>query len=178
MFISIKIAIVMPLLLLAACTKPVSQFPLSITSATELNLDDKGRPLSAVLRIQQLRDDGPFRKMTQEASLSASREKEILGNSLINEKEILLTPGENMEELLQLKEGVRFIAVTGQFRKADPHWWRLLYDITKINKKGIVLQAGACHLSPQSPPSLPLAGQHGAPHPDCHKNATHNSKRR
>ena len=178
MFISIKTTMIMALLLLTACTKPITRFPLSIASGAELNLDDRGRPLSTVLRIQQLRDDAAFRKMTQEHSTSPAREKELLANSLINEKEILLTPDGKMEEVVQLKEGARFIAVTGQFRKADPHWWRLLYDVGKIDKKGIVLQAGACHLSPQSPPSLPLAGQNSDSHPDCHKTTTHNSKKR
>jgi len=97
---------------------------LDVSAREELNPDDKGRSLSVLLRVYQLRDGKAFRSASYAQLLTD--DKAILGDELIARKDIVLAPATSISLNEPFDEHAGQLAVIALFRLADQSAaWRI-----------------------------------------------------
>ncbi|WP_183634559.1 type VI secretion system lipoprotein TssJ [Niveibacterium umoris] len=131
----------------ADTTTGFDEIPLRIHAARNLNAgaDDKGTAL--VVRIYKLRGIDAFLSMPPEAAMLPVKEKEALGADLIEVREIVLTPNQQLEVKEKVSREAGFIAMAGQFRNPAASRWRVAFDRGAAAKSGVLVAAHACAFS-------------------------------
>ncbi|NWC93027.1 MULTISPECIES: type VI secretion system lipoprotein TssJ [unclassified Pseudomonas] len=108
---------------------------LSTYAGNQLNLDANGKPLSVVLHVYQLSSLERFAAVSAD-DLSAAPQK-ALGNTLIEEREIVLLPGMGQTDTWPLNKAARYVAVAGFFRSDEDSQWKIAFDANSLRKDGI-----------------------------------------
>jgi len=127
---------------------PPKNVSLQVFTAENLNADNEGKGLSAVMRIYKLKDVSTFNQATSDSLSESSSAKQLLGSDLIEVKEQLLLPGQRyqFQEKVDAKNG--FLAIAIQFRKPHPQRWKLAMSNVDIKENTpIVIGAHACALN-------------------------------
>jgi type VI secretion system protein VasD len=102
---------------------------LTVTAAARLNPDDSGQSLPTVIRVYQL-------KATSRAEAAQfediyRRDKEVLGEDLLQVDEVVLSPGETARKTVASDKGARAVMVVGVFRKPSGNGWRIITELAK-----------------------------------------------
>lgn len=118
-----------------------------IFGGNNLNADQKGRPLAVVVKLYKLRDDTSFISAPYEALSDSSRERQVLGQDLIDSRELVLTPGQDFEFKEKLPPDAGFFAVAAFFRAPAPERWHYSFAVGGENLKGITVGVHACALT-------------------------------
>jgi type VI secretion system protein VasD len=121
--------------------------PLRLHAGERLNTDPDGRSLSIVVRIYKLKDVDTFLAAPAEAFKDAASEKQAFGSSLIDVRELVLTPGQRHEVVETLPLTVPHIAVVAQFRAPAQGRWRFAFDTKAAEKSGITLGLHGCAMN-------------------------------
>lgn len=104
---------------------------LVLVGGPDMNLaPDGNQPLSAVVRVYQLRAAGAFEAAG--ADDLWRNDKTLLGDDLLDVRELVVTPGKEISDVSQLKAQTRYVAVAGFFRKPQGQHWRLLFKADDI----------------------------------------------
>lgn len=113
-------------LLTACASKPPKPEPARarLVASEQVNPDESGRSSPIVVRVYQLRADGAF--AGAEFFDLYSKEKEVLGESLIAREEYVLSPGETRDLEIPLNAQARHIGVLAAFRDIRAAQWRAL----------------------------------------------------
>lgn len=127
--------------------KPPRKVAIRLHASPNLNTDANGHPLALVARIYKLRQDAGFRQINYDSFLNARTEHELLGDELLEVKEVLLVPGQRYEVLEQVTREASFIGVVALFRAPAEQRWRLSFAAGDAEKDGITIGAHACALS-------------------------------
>lgn len=105
--------------------------PLEVTVAagSRLNPDDAGQSLPTVFRLYLL-------KATSKAEAAQfedlyRRDKEVLGEDLIQVDEVVLSPGDMVRKTLPGDKAARALMVVGVFRKPAGTQWRIIAGLPK-----------------------------------------------
>ena len=85
--------------------------PIKLHASSALNIDQAGRPLALIAKIYKLRQNTAFVQATYATFLSPQKEKEALGNDLIEVKEVTLIPGQRYEFLEKVSHEAKYIGV-------------------------------------------------------------------
>ncbi|HEY0686695.1 MAG TPA: type VI secretion system lipoprotein TssJ [Steroidobacter sp.] len=120
-----KVLLLLAACLLAACaSKPPKPEPARarLVASGEVNPDSSGRSSPIVVRLFQLRTDGAF--TGAEFFDLYSKEKEVLGESLVSREEYVLTPGETRELEIPLNAQTRYLGVLAAYRDIRAAQWR------------------------------------------------------
>ena len=120
-----KVFLLLAACLLAACAaKPPKPEPARarLVASGEVNPDSSGRSSPIVVRLFQLRADGEF--TGAEFFDLYSKEKEVLGESLVSREEYVLTPGETRELEIPLNAQTRYLGVLAAYRDIRAAQWR------------------------------------------------------
>jgi type VI secretion system protein VasD len=120
-----KLFLLLVACLLAACaSKPPKPEPARarLVASGEVNPDSSGRSSPIVVRLFQLRTDGAF--TGAEFFDLYSKEKEVLGESLVSREEYVLTPGETRELEIPLNAQTRYLGVLAAYRDIRAAQWR------------------------------------------------------
>jgi type VI secretion system protein VasD len=127
--------------------KPPRKVAIRLHASPNLNTDANGHPLALVARIYKLRQDAAFRQIAYESFLNAHTEHELLGNDLLEVREVLLVPGQHYESVEKVTREASFIGVVALFRAPAEQRWRLAFAAGDAEKDGITIGAHACALS-------------------------------
>lgn len=127
--------------------KPPRSVAIRLHASPNLNTDANGHPLALVARIYKLRQDAAFRQIGYDSFLNARTEHELLGNDLLEVKEVLLVPGQRYEVVEKVTREAAFIGVVALFRAPAEQRWRMAFAAGDAEKDGITIGAHACALS-------------------------------
>ena len=120
---------------------------LRVYAQKELNHDAANQPLSLVLRIYKLKSTAAFLQAPYEAFAVSGREKEVLGDDVIEMREVLLVPGQRYEVDEKVAREAAAIGVVGLFNAPAAQRWKFAFDAGAAEKTGLVLGAHGCALT-------------------------------
>jgi type VI secretion system protein VasD len=111
----------------------VKTLHVDFTARSELNLDDDFHPTSVVLRIYQLKNDMSFKAATYQSL--ADNDVEILGDSLLATKEVILKPSSSLSLDVPLEDDTKFVGMIALYKDPDltQDNWRLLLKRKDLN---------------------------------------------
>jgi type VI secretion system protein VasD len=121
--------------------------PLRIHAGLNLNASDDGQAYSAVVRVFKLREVAPFLSAPYASFGNAGREREALGDSLMEVREIVLTPGHQIESIERLSGDMTYFGVVVLFRNPAPERWRLAFAKTDVDKAGVTIGVHRCAMT-------------------------------
>lgn len=133
---------------LPEAAKPGRTLKLRIAASESLNVDDDGKSLSLLVRIYKLRSPSAFLNAPQETFGDAAKEKALLGDELIESRELVLLPGkqENINE--RWVREASYVGVVALYRTPAAQRSRHAFELELLPVgNGIVLGAHACGLS-------------------------------
>ncbi|MES2075500.1 MAG: type VI secretion system lipoprotein TssJ [Pseudomonadota bacterium] len=142
--------------------KPPRQVAIRLHAGDNLNADADGHPLALVARIYKLRQGAAFERIAYQGFLNAHTERELLGNDLLEVKEVLLIPGQRYEVVEQVTREAQVIGLVALFRAPAEQRWRLAFAASEAEQSGITVGMHACALS-MGAGAPPLAGAAGKP---------------
>jgi type VI secretion system protein VasD len=126
---------------------PPKMIPLRIDAGTNLNSDDEGHGYAVVARIYKLRDAASFMSAPQSVFGDPAREREALGDSLLEVREVVLTPGQNLESSERMTSEMAYLGIVVLFRSPAPERWRVAFAQADVQKSGITMGAHGCAIS-------------------------------
>jgi type VI secretion system protein VasD len=127
--------------------EPLKEIPLKVFAGHNLNADAKGRALAVVVKLYKLRNNATFMGAPYEALTDASREKALLGQDLIEVRELVLTPGQTLEFKEKLSPETGFLALAVLFRSPMAERWRYSFAVNDGNAKGVNVGVHACAMT-------------------------------
>ena len=127
--------------------KPPRNVALKLHAGVNLNTDTSGKPLALVVRIYKLKQLQNFEQAGYDAFLNQQKEKEAIGNDLVETKEITLLPGQKYEVIEKVSKEANFIAVVALFRNPAPRRWKILFSAAEAEKAGITVGLHACAIT-------------------------------
>lgn len=115
------------LLLLAGCAlmDPITEMRISSTDAINPDSSERASPL--VIRVYQLSSGDSFRE-ADFYDLYDDAEA-VLGEELIAGREIVLRPGDEWNDAVNLDDETRYIGMLGAFRDIRESDWRVLESV-------------------------------------------------
>ncbi|WP_024301786.1 type VI secretion system lipoprotein TssJ [Pseudogulbenkiania sp. MAI-1] len=146
-------------LLLSGCASN-KEVQVSGEASAQLNRDSRGKPLSVVVRVYQLKSDQTFNRLSMEALVAVKSDKELLASELLDMREMTLLPGGRVTVSdFVVNPEASHIGLIALFRQPDRHFWRLLFDADAVRSKGLQFMAEDCYLRAVKPPAKLLPGQ-------------------
>ena len=127
--------------------KPPRTVAIKLHASPNLNADAAGHPLALVARIYKLRQTTAFERAAFEGFLNVHTERELLGNDLLEVKEIMLIPGQRYEISEKVSREAYYIGVVALFRAPAERRWRLAFAADDAEKSGITIGLHACAMS-------------------------------
>lgn len=127
--------------------EPPKEVPLRIFAGSNLNADAKGRALAVVVKLYKLRNHTTFLGAPYEVLADPARERQVIGQDLIEMREMVLTPGQLLEFKEKLAPETGHLAVAVLFRSPVAERWRFTFPVNDTNTKGINIGVHACALT-------------------------------
>lgn len=126
---------------------PSKTVTLRIHAGSNLNANDEGLAYSVVARIYKLREVAPFMSTSYSTFGNAGREREALGDSLLEVREMVLTPGQHLESGERLSGDAAFIGVVMLFRNPAAERWRVAFAKADMDKGGVTIGVHRCAMT-------------------------------
>jgi type VI secretion system protein VasD len=138
--------------------KPDRTVNLRIAASESLNVDPSGNALSLVVRVYKLRNTTAFLAAPYETFGNVAREKEVLTDSLIEAREMVLLPGGQQQLKERWARDASYVGVVALYRVSNSTGWRFAFDLEAASSgDGLVVGAHACSLSVASGQNVRLA---------------------
>jgi type VI secretion system protein VasD len=125
----------------------LKEVPLRIFAGNNLNSDAKGRPLAVVVKLYKLRNNATFLAASYDALADSSKERQVIGQDLLEMREIVLTPGQKLEFKEKLATETGFLAIAVLFRSPAADRWRYTFAVDEKNQKGVNIGVHACAIT-------------------------------
>jgi type VI secretion system protein VasD len=142
--------------------KPPRMVAIRLHASANLNAGNDGQPLALAARIYKLRQASAFEHAAYQGFLNSHTERELLGDDLLDVREVQLIPGQRYEVTEKVGREASFIGVVALFRNPAPQRWRLAFAVQEAEQSGITIGLHACALSvgagASSADGRPLAG--------------------
>jgi type VI secretion system protein VasD len=164
---TLRLTLLLPAILLAACATKPKPVALKAHPSAALNQDETGQSLSLVLRTYQLKTADSFKQVTLDKLASAKDDKELLGNAFLERKEFVLIPGHAQSLEFVLAPEAEFVAVVANSRQPEHHRWRYLFSRDDLLDRKITLTAQDCYLNASGTVLQTLPGQDLGKKPLC-----------
>ncbi|MCW7537702.1 type VI secretion system lipoprotein TssJ [Aquabacterium sp. A7-Y] len=126
---------------------PARRVALRIQASESLNVDPDGRSLSLVTRVYKLKSAEAFLNTPYDAFGNPTREKEHLGEDVVEVRDLQLIPGQRYEVQDKVMREANYIGVVALFRAPAPQRWKYAFAADAAQKTGITMGAHACSLS-------------------------------
>lgn len=126
---------------------PPKMVPLRIDAGTNLNSDDEGQGYAVVARIYKLRDAASFMSAPQSVFGDPERERQALGDSLLEVREVVLTPGQTLESKERMTSEMAYLGIVVMFRSPAPERWRVAFAQADVARSGIIIGAHGCAIT-------------------------------
>ncbi|MEO8155572.1 MAG: type VI secretion system lipoprotein TssJ [Rhizobacter sp.] len=128
--------------------KPARRLKLRLAASDSLNVDAAGRSLSLVVRVYKLRSPATFLNAPYETFGNSAKEREVLGDEVIDSREIVLLPGQQQQINERWAREATHVGIVALFRAPAPQRWRYAFELDTFQlDEGFVLGAHACGLS-------------------------------
>lgn len=129
--------------------KPPRPMRLQVAASDALNTDPQGRSLSLVVRVYKLRNTNAFMNAPHDAFGDAAKEKQALGEDLVDVKEVILSPGQRRAIAEKWAREAAYVGVVGLFRDPAPKRWRYAFELDELTSddQQFVIGAHACAFS-------------------------------
>jgi type VI secretion system protein VasD len=127
--------------------KPPRNVAIKLHAAQNLNAGKAVQPMALATRIYKLRQTAGFQQMNFNAFLNAQTERELLGNDLLEVKEVMLIPGQRYAVVEKVTREAYFIGVVALFQAPAEQRWRLSFAAADAEKAGITVGLHACAMS-------------------------------
>jgi len=128
--------------------KPPRRVALSLQASPSLNVDEaSGASLSLVTRIYKLRSVEAFLSAPYETFGDAAREKDRLGDDVIEVRDIQLVPGQRVASTEKVTREATYVGVVALFHSPAPQRWRYAFAADDLERSGLALGAHACALT-------------------------------
>ena len=116
------------LALCIGCSSDTEKWRVLLLPTSTLNQDDTGYSLPVLVRVYQLKGKDRFQQATFNDLWKS--DKEVLGDDLVDRKEITVQPGTKVELQidLEVKRGATYLGVMALFRKHDVEGWRQIVE--------------------------------------------------
>ncbi|MBU2862313.1 type VI secretion system lipoprotein TssJ [Reinekea forsetii] len=114
-FSSIKALLTLSVVLFFGCSSP--SLKVSMDSSDKLNSDATGASYAVLVRFYQLTDPSLFIKA--DASSLFRKDDELLGVTLVNKREMMVSPGHSTNLEIPKVSGAEYLAVAAFFRNAS-----------------------------------------------------------
>jgi type VI secretion system protein VasD len=129
----------------------VSQVPRYVSfklhASPALNIDSQGRSLSLVARVYKLKSPDAFWNAPYAAFGNAAKEKELLGDDIVEVRDIQLVPGQQINLREKMSRDVGYVGIVALFHSPAPQRWRYVFAASKLEFSGLAMGAHACSLS-------------------------------
>ncbi|AKJ28550.1 type VI secretion system lipoprotein TssJ [Caldimonas brevitalea] len=126
---------------------PARRVTLRIQASDSLNVDPSGQSLSLVMRIYKLKSADAFLSTPYDAFGNPAREKEHLGDDVVEVRDLQLVPGQRYETQDKVDREASYIGVVALLRAPAPQRWKYAFAAEPAQKTGITMGAHACSLS-------------------------------
>jgi type VI secretion system protein VasD len=120
---------------------------LRVHAGPELNHDANRKPLSLVLRIYKLKNTSAFLQAPYEAFAVPGRDKESLGEDVLEMRELTLVPGQRYEADEKVPRDAAAVGVVALFNAPAPQRWKFAFDAGAAERSGLVIGAHGCALT-------------------------------
>lgn len=127
--------------------KPPRQVPVSLVAGANLNADGRGRSQAAVIRIYKLKDVSTFSLAGFDTFVDPVREKAVLGDNLIEMKEITLIPGQQYNFTEAVPRTAKVLGIVALFHSPAPRRWKVAFDVEQSEKTGVLAGIHACAMT-------------------------------
>lgn len=129
--------------------KPARALRVTIMASESLNVNDAGQSLTLVVRILKLRGTTAFLAAPVGVFGDPAKEKEALGEDLIDSREILLIPGQHRQLTERWAREATHVGVVALFRDPAASRRRYAFEMDRVGmaETQVVLGAHACSLS-------------------------------
>ena len=127
--------------------KPPRNVAIRLHAAQNLNAGKAVQPMALAARIFKLRQTATFQQMNFNAFLDPQTERQLLGNDLLEVKEVMLIPGQRYEVAEKVTREAYFIGVVALFQAPAEQRWRLSFSSADAEKSGITVGLHACAMT-------------------------------
>jgi type VI secretion system protein VasD len=131
--------------------KPARNVTMRMHAGSNLNAGADRQPLALATRIYKLRQPAAFQRMSFESFLSLHKERELLGDDLLEVKEVMLIPGQRYEITEKVTREAYYIGIVALFRAPASARWRITVPTAEAEKNGITIGLHACAISAGEP---------------------------
>jgi type VI secretion system protein VasD len=129
--------------------KPPRPMRLQVASSDALNTDPEGRSLSLVVRVYKLRNTSNFMNAPYDGFGDPAKEKQMLGEDLVDVKEVILSPGQRRSLNEKWAREASYVGIVGLFREPAPKRWRYAFELEELKSddQQFLVGAHACAFS-------------------------------
>lgn len=134
----------------AALPKAPKTIKVRLEAARDLNADEAGQGLSAIVRLYKLKDRNAFMSAQLGAFGNPEKEKQAFGSDLMEMRELTLSPGQTLELSEKMTGEMAYLGVATLFRSPDPKRWRFAFATAEAEPSGITLGLHSCAMTATS----------------------------
>jgi type VI secretion system protein VasD len=127
--------------------KPARSVTIGLHASPNLNAGADKQPFALAVRIYKLRQQAAFQRMPFDGFLSLHSERELLGNDLLEVKEVMLIPNQRYQVVEKVTREAYYIGVVALFRAPAADRWRMIVPASDAEKSGITIGLHACAIS-------------------------------
>lgn len=154
-----KIILIAVLLVMQGCAsqrlpesqKPARNVAIRLHASPNLNAGGGRQSYALATRIYKLRQSAAFQRMNFDSFLDQRSEREMLGDDLLEVKEVMLIPGQHYEITEKVTREASHIGVVALFRAPSAQRWRTAVAAVDAEKNGITIGLHACAISTGEP---------------------------
>ncbi len=118
-------------------------------ASDSLNVAPSGEPVALLTRLYKLRSPNAFLQAPYEVFGDPAKEKQQMGDDVIETHDIQMIPGQHEEVLDKVAREVRYIGIVALFRHPSPQRWRYAFRSESAEKSGLSIGLHACAMSVQ-----------------------------
>ncbi|WP_347556594.1 type VI secretion system lipoprotein TssJ [Robbsia sp. KACC 23696] len=127
--------------------KPPRQIALTLDAGTNLNAGTTKRGLALIVRIYALKDPTSFQQAPFDTFLDPNKEKQVLGQDLMQVREVTLIPGQRYTSTEKVPYEAGALGIVALFRQPASQRWRLVFDPKQSEKSGVLVGMHACAMT-------------------------------
>jgi type VI secretion system protein VasD len=133
---------------------PARSVAIRLEAANDMNAGDDGKGLSVIFRVYKLKNQITFLSTPYSAFGNPDKEKDALGDSILEVKEITVSPGQVVDMNESVAREAGYIGVVALFRTPSQYRWKFAFPSADAASSGITIGLHRCALTATSTPPV------------------------
>jgi type VI secretion system protein VasD len=113
----------------------------------DMNTGEDGKALSTIVRLYKLKEQNGFLSTPYSAFGRPDKEKQAMGDALVEVKELVLSPGQTLDVKEKMGGDALYLGVVALFRSPAAQRWRFAFSTDDISWSGIFLEMHNCTMT-------------------------------